>query len=264
VTTELDFKDVAGLQSDNRFKVINGNFLDTQYLIMNEHKAPFDKKEVRQAVQYAVNKANIAKVVFYGNYTTGAGPIPPGLLGYDKALDATYPHDPAKAKALLQQAAGTDLTITLLHKTEGYWPEEAQLLQADLQAVGFNVALSGVDEPSFYSKINASEHQIALNDWVMDTGDPDDIMWSVFSTKRARQRMGYENPDVDALNKDAQVERDPQKRRAMYLKSQQMILNDAPFVTLGYAKRAMGTKANVQGLLVGPLGDVVIRGVKIG
>ena len=98
----------------------------------------------------------------------------------------------------------------------------------------------------------------------MDTGDPDDIMWSVFSTKRARSRMGYENPQVDKLNKDAQVERNVDKRRQMYSSAQRMILDDGPFVTLGYAQRAMGAKANISGLLVGPLGDVVIRGVKIG
>jgi peptide/nickel transport system substrate-binding protein len=264
VTTELDFKDVAGLRADRRFQVVSGNFLDTQYVILNQHKPPFDKREARQAVQYAVNKANIAKVAFFGNYTVGAGPVPPGLLGYDKSLDEVYPHDPAKAKAMLEKAGANNMAVTLLHKTEAFWPEIAQLLQADLQAAGLQVSLQGLEEAAFYAKINASEHQMGLNDWVMDTSDPDDIMWSVFSTKRARQRMGYENPQVDKLNKDAQVERDPQKRREMYIKSQQLILQDGPFVTLGYAPRAMGAKANVQGLLVGPLGDVVIRGVKIG
>lgn len=264
VSTELDFKDVASLRSDKRLKVINGNFLDTQYLILNQHKPPFDKKEARQAVQSAVNKANIAKVVFYGNYTVGAGPVPPGLLAYDAGLAKVYPHDTARAKALLEKAGANNMAITLLHKTEGFWPEEAQLIQADLQAAGLKVTLQGVEEASFYSKINASEHQLALNDWVMDTSDPDDIMWSIFSTKRARQRMGYENPEVDKLNKDAQVERNVDKRREMYLRAQRMILDDGPFVTLGYAQRAMGAKANVTGLLVGPLGDVVIRGVKIG
>ena len=76
--------------------------------------------------------------------------------------------------------------------------------------------------------------------------------------------MGYENPEVDKLNTDAQVERNPDKRRDLYLKASRMILADAPFVTLGYPQRAMGAKAGVDGLLVGPLGDVVIRGVKIG
>jgi hypothetical protein len=42
----------------------------------------------------------------------------------------------------------------------------------------------------------------------MDTGDPDDIMFGVFSAPR-RKRMGYANSDVDKLNTDAQVERNP-------------------------------------------------------
>jgi peptide/nickel transport system substrate-binding protein len=264
VSTEMDFKDVAGLKADRRFQVITGTFLDTEYLILNSHKPPFDKKEARQAIQYAVNKANIAKVIYYGNYTTGAGPIPPGLLGYDEALSTVYPHDTAKAKALLEKAGANNMGITLLHKTEGFWPEEAQLIQADLQAAGLNVTLQGVEEATFYSMINSSKHQIALNDWVMDTGDPDDIMWSVFSTARARQRMGYNNPEVDRLNKAAQVERSAQKRRDLYVQAQRLILGDAPFVTLGYPHRAFGARAKVQGLMVGPLGDVVMRGVKIG
>ena len=65
-----------------------------------------------------------------------------------------------------------------------------------------------------------------------------------------------------SLNADAQVERNADKRRDLYLKSQRLILEDAPFVTLGYPQRAMGAKASVDGLLVGPLGDVVMRGVK--
>jgi peptide/nickel transport system substrate-binding protein len=264
VTAQLDFKDVGSLRDDKKFKVVTGTFLATQYLLLNQTKAPLDKKEVRQAIQVAVNKANLGKVSFYGNYTIGAGPVPPGLAGYDKSLEKVYPHDPARAKALLKKAGlGSDIPIVLTHKTEGLWPEQAQLIQSDLQGVGFQVTLQGLEEAAFYSKINASEHQIALNDWVMDTGDADNIMFSVFSTKRARQRMGYENPEVDKLNTAAQVERNADKRRDMYFRAQRLILEDGPFVTLGYPARAMGTRATVEGLKIGPLGDLVIRGITI-
>jgi peptide/nickel transport system substrate-binding protein len=262
VTTELEFKEIASLRDDKRFKVVTGPFLATQYILLHEKKPPFDKQEVRQAVQFAVNKANIGKVSFFGNYTLGAGPVPPGVSGYDKTLENVYPYDPARAKALLQKVGAGKLDFALTHKTEGFWPEIAQLIQSDLQAVGFTVTLRGLDEAAFYKSINASEHQAGLTDWTMDTGDPDNIMFSLFTTKRA-ERMGYKNPEVDKLNLAAQVERDPIKRRDFYIRAQKIILNDAPFVTLGYTRRAFGTKANVEGLLIGPLGDVVIRGVKI-
>jgi len=262
VTTELEFKDVGSLRSDKQFKVVTGPFLATQYILLQEQKAPFDKHEVRQAVQFAINKTNIGKVSFFGNYTIGAGPVPPGVSGYDKTLEKVYPYDPVRAKALLQKAGVANLAFALTHKTEGFWPEIAQLIQSDLQAVGFTVSLRGLDEAAFYKSINANEHQAGLTDWVMDTGDPDNIMFSLFTTDRAK-RMGYKNPEVDKLNLAAQVERNPDKRREMYIQAQHIILDDAPFVTLGYTRRAFGTKAGVEGLLVGPLGDVVIRGVKI-
>ena len=72
-------------------------------LFINEAVAPFDNAQVRQALQYAINKQNIADVVFYGHYTLGAGPIAPGLLGYDESLASTYTYDPEKAKKLLQK-----------------------------------------------------------------------------------------------------------------------------------------------------------------
>jgi peptide/nickel transport system substrate-binding protein len=75
--------------------------------------------------------------------------------------------------------------------------------------------------------------------------------------------MGYQNPAVDKLNTDAQVQRDPAKRRQMYIQAQQLILQDGPFLTLGYPNLAMGTKAGVSGLLLSPLSQVVMRGVRV-
>ena len=49
----------------------------------------------------------------------------------------------------------------------------------------------------------------------------------------------------------------------MYVQAQRLVLNDGPFATLGYPKTAWGAKAEISGLLVGPLGDVVIRGVRL-
>ncbi len=263
VATQLDFKDIPALRSDKRLKILSGSLLSTHYLILNQAKPPFDKQEARLAVQSAVNKANISKVVFAGNFAMGAGPVPPGVLGHDKALQNVYKQDPAQARSLLQKSGAADVPITLVHLTEGFWPEEAQLIQSDLQAVGFKVSLQGLDQAALFAKVNAAEHQLFLNEWVMDTGDPDDIMFGIFSAPR-RKRMGYANPEVDRLNTSAQVERNSDKRREMYVSAQRLIMSDAPFVTLGYPETAWGTKANVSGLLIGPLGDLVLRGVKLG
>jgi ABC-type transport system substrate-binding protein len=72
-----------------------------------------------------------------------------------------------------------------MHRVESVYPQIAQLIQADLQAVGMKVSLQGFEQAAFGAKINAGEHQVAINDWTMDNSDPDNVMWGLFSTNRA-------------------------------------------------------------------------------
>ena len=158
VTTELDLKDVDSVKSSATLQAVTGQFLDTQYLGMNLMVPPFDNQKVRQAVQYAINKDNISKALFYGNYTLGAGPIHPSLAGYDATLANMYPHDPDQAKQLLADAGmSSGLSFQLLTRSEGIWPLEVQLVQSDLEAIGANVTVRQLDSAAFYDEINASK-----------------------------------------------------------------------------------------------------------
>lgn len=261
LATEIDFKDINSVNSTSNLQTISGEFLNTQYLAISQLQPPFNNLKVRQAVEYAINKQNIANAIFYGNYTIGAGPVHPSLLGYDQSLQSMYTYDPNKAKQLLQEAGVTDLSFEILSRNESFWPQEATLVQADLAAIGAKVNIRQMDSAAFYAEINASKSQAFINDWVYDTGDPDNITLSMFSSPRALSRYGYNNPQVDALNKAAQVERDPQKRAQMYKDVQRLILEDAGMVILGYAKRVMGAKKGINNLKISPIGSLPLGGV---
>jgi len=137
-------------------------------------------------------------------------------------------------------------------------------VQADLQAVGLKVTIQQLDDASFFGQLNASAHQMALNDWTNDTGDPSNPMVTQFSSKRAMARMAYNNPQVDKLNAAAQVERDPAKRRDLYIRAQRLILEDAHYVVLGYPRLSNAARADIKGLAFSPLRDLVFRGVTAG
>jgi peptide/nickel transport system substrate-binding protein len=62
------------------------------------------KTEVRQALNYAVDRDAILKTVFQGQGTSTAQIFPPGSEGYVESLDDAYPYDPDKAKQLLADA----------------------------------------------------------------------------------------------------------------------------------------------------------------
>ncbi|MEA2583829.1 MAG: peptide/nickel transport system substrate-binding protein [Thermomicrobiales bacterium] len=259
VANQIDFKDVETVKNDPNLQVVSGTFWNTQFLAVNQAIAPFDNAQVRQALQYAVNKQNIADVVFYGNYTLGAGPIAPGLLGYDESLAQTYGYDPDQAKSLLLQAGASNLSFDLYNRTNSFWPLLGQLIQADLDAVGIKANLVSLEDAEFFAQIGAGKAPAFLNDWTWDNGDPDNIMFPLFASPRAETRLGYKNERVIELVVQAQTEKDPQVRTQLYLEAQKLILTDAINVILGYPDRIMGAAKKVQNLVLSPIGNIVLR-----
>ena len=263
VANQLDLKDVDSVSQDAALQLVAGDFWNVQFLALNANLAPFDTPDVRQALQYAINKQNIADVVFYGQYTLGAGPVAPGLLGYDETLATTYAFDPDKAKALLAAAGVTNASFDLYNRNNATWPLIGQLIQADLADVGVTANLVSLEDAQFFPKLGSDEVPAFLNDWTWDNGDPDNILNSLYVGDRAKSRLGYANPQVAQWIADGQTEADPDKRKAIYLQIQQQLLADSVSVYLGYPKRALAAAKNVQGLVLSPIGNIVLRDVSV-
>ena len=77
---------------------------------MNVTQPPFDDRRVRQALNYAVNKEHEIELLDDAAVISH-GILPPGTFGRDDAL-APYPHDPAKARALLAEAGYRTASIS--------------------------------------------------------------------------------------------------------------------------------------------------------
>ncbi|MFL5759411.1 MAG: ABC transporter substrate-binding protein [Thermomicrobiales bacterium] len=263
IANQIDFKDVESLKSDPNEQVISGTFWNLQYLGMNQSLAPFDNPSVRKALQYAINKQNIFDVVFFGNYTIGAGPVAPGLLGYDESLAQVYTYDADKAKSLLQEAGLSNVSFDLYNRSNSFWPTLGQLIQADLDAVGIKANLKSLQDADFFALIGDGKAPAFINDWTWDNADPDNIMYALFASDRAQTRLGYKNDQVIQLVTDAQTEKDSGQRTEQYQQAQKLILDDAINVFLGYPDRIIGAAKKVQGLVLSPIGNMVLRDVDI-
>jgi ABC-type transport system substrate-binding protein len=263
VANQLDFKDAGKIESDATLQLITGPFLNVQFLAFNQAVPPFDNPSLRMAVQHAVNKQSVAEVVAAGHYTPGAGPIAPTLIGYDPSLAERYPYDPEQAKALVAESGLTDISFDLVNRTNSFWPLLGQLIQADLAAVGITANLQSLEDAEFFDFLNSGEVHAFVNDWTWDNGDPDNVMFSLFTHERALNRMGYQNEEVNALNLEAQETADPDARAALYAEAQKLIMDDAIMVVLGYPEKAIGALAGVENLKVSPVGSVVLREVDL-
>jgi peptide/nickel transport system substrate-binding protein len=263
VANQIDFMNAPDIEADPNLQLITGPYLNVQFLAFNEAIPPFDNQTLRQAVQHAINKEAVAEVVTAGHYTLGAGPIAPTLIGYDPALAERYPYDPEQAQALIAESGLSDISFDLLNRSTTFWPLLGQLIQADLAAVGITVNLQSLEDAEFFDRLNSGEVQAFINDWTWDNGDPDNVMFSLFVHERAMNRMGYQNETVNELVLEAQVTADPDARAALYAEAQELILDDAIMVILGYPERAIGAQATVQNLVVSPVGSVVLRDVDL-
>lgn len=104
--------DIQSMASNSAFSVVNTSG-SVYPLGLNLTQPPFDKKEVRQAVNYAIDRARIAKQIF------GAAGVVTDLLwdpnspGYPKDLEQRYSYDPAKAKQMLAAAGATGAAVPI-------------------------------------------------------------------------------------------------------------------------------------------------------
>ena len=110
--------DLAEMQKDPNIQVINQPGLNIAYWAFNVAKPPFDKKEVRQALNMSIDKAAIIRDVYLGAGQAAKNLIPPILWSYnDKIQDFKY--DPEKAKAMLK-AAGVASPLDADHIPPGF------------------------------------------------------------------------------------------------------------------------------------------------
>jgi peptide/nickel transport system substrate-binding protein len=232
------------------------------YVAMNLEKSPFGNVLVRRAVAYAIDKAAIAK----GFYALGAVVAddwtPPGMVGGDPSLKA-YPHDAAKAKALLAQAGLAHGFATQLYyptSPRPYMPEPqriAEAIQADLKAAGIDVTLEPYEFSVFLTKVRNGEHPMCLIGWTGDNGDPDNFMYPLLDQDsavkgQAQNYSFWRDPNFHKLMLAGQQTVDEAKRAAIYRQANDLIHDQAPAVPLVHSIVSFAAKSSIDGIVPRP------------
>jgi len=237
--------DVALMKSDPNITLVQQNGLNVGYIAFNVEKKPFDNKQVRQALNMAVNKKAILDSVFQGAGQVAKNPIPPTLWGYnDKVVD--YAYDPAKAKALLAQAGfpnGAEVELWYLPVTRPYNPDGkrmAELIQADWDKIGVKTKLLTFEWGEYRKRSKAGEQQAMMFGWSGDNGDPDNFFVPLLgcsAVKGGGNVARWCNKDFeDAIQKAKGVTKQAD-RAALYEKAQLIAKEEAPWITIAHSVR---------------------------
>lgn len=225
---------------------------------------PLSDKRVRQALNYGVEKKAIAQIVTYG---MGAPQVTLPPASTPMALTAKnepYPYDPAKAKALLEQAGyknGFDLTINAVAGNADDAAELAAIQQMWAQ-LGVRLKVQLLDSTTNVAKYRASDFQMRSAIWTNDYNDPSQIVsYMAYFPAYEANRSGFNDPELNGLFEKSQTETDQQKRAEMFRRIQEIYIDAAPMVFLLDEPYPVALNARVQGFVQLPLGNYMFSGV---
>ncbi len=266
---ELDWVDavplqqVATLAADPRFTYVTDPVAGIpDYLAMNTTKAPFDKKEVRQAVAWALDRSDIRDLAYFGAGEVGVSEVPSGSVWFDGVDPYEGAPDVDRAKELLAAAGYPDgLSITYLGLPQ--YPEllkTGEVVRDQLKKVGIDMTIEQVDVSVWFDRFSSGDYEIT-SAYQERTIDPDNFYSLVLRSGAAVNTTGYASPEADALIDQAAAETDQAARQELYTQLRALVAEDAPltfvhFETLNYLMQKQVVGSRVTPALELGFGDV--------
>jgi peptide/nickel transport system substrate-binding protein len=266
-TDVVDFVPLSQIQSLNQGNTKAQAFVIQTYftLPMNITFKPLDDKNVRQALNYALDKEAILKAVFFGQGKFQNSPIPPGTY-WDKTLKG-YPFDLEKAKQLMAaSSAPKGFTFEQSIASGNNVAQQIATIAKDQWAkIGVTVNISQVESSALSANRKAGSVMAWTGGWTNDMSDPTEVANRVLrggtSTLGAYTR--YNNPALNSLIDTADLEQDPKKREMLYDQVQQMYLDDAPQVFVAYPPATAAWQSAVTGFSLDTLSFYRFEDVRV-
>jgi dipeptide transport system substrate-binding protein len=247
--------DLDAMRKEPRLVIQQKEGLNIGYIAFNVERKPFDNKLVRQALNYATNKAAILKAVYQGNGQVAKNPIPPILWGYNDAVQ-DYAYDPAKARQLLAQAGyanGFEVDLWYLPVTRPYNPDGkrmAELIQADWEKVGVRAKLVTYEWAEYRKRSKSGEQTVMMFGWSGDNGDPDNFFVPLLGCEAVKGGGNVSRwcnkPFEDLIIKAAQTPRQADRAK-LYEEAQVIVKEEAPWITIAHSVRFDALRKEVRG-----------------
>ncbi len=262
--------DVGAIKADSNLKVSEQEGLNVAYLAYNTTQAPFDKVEVRKALNMAINKQAIVDAVFQGAATVAKNPIPPTMWSYNNAIEDDK-YDPEAAKAALEAAGVKDLSMKIwaMPVARPYMlnaRRAAELIQSDFDKVGVKAEIVSYEWAEYLDKSKAKDRDGAVMlGWTGDNGDPDNFLDTLLGCDAVggNNRAQWCNKEFDDLVTKAQQVTDVAERTKLYEQAQVVFKREAPWATLDHSLSIVPMRKNVEGFVQSPLGDFTFDTVDI-
>ncbi|HEY7348370.1 MAG TPA: peptide ABC transporter substrate-binding protein [Ktedonobacterales bacterium] len=229
-----------------------GPALSIGYLSPNSAVAPFDNLTVRQAFAEAVDRDTIANQLLRGFVLPSDHIVPQGMPGYNANLKGLS-FDPKDAKDKLTSVypdVSKMPAVTLEYPKVADNDKVAAKLQQDFQTyLGVHINLNAVDFEQLIPDVYTNKVQFYFLGWIADYPDPQDWTSLQFVKGSPNNTMNFENPQVDQLVAQADVEQDQAMRISLYNQAEELAVDGVAWIPISQGKNVYTFQTYVKGFV---------------
>jgi oligopeptide transport system substrate-binding protein len=213
---------------------------------------PFKDPRVRRAFALAIDKAKIARTVFFGFYQPAASIVPPGIPGFYGGYKG-LPYDPAQAKKLLDEAGMMGklppLTMAMNPISQDYQMASEAAAAMLKENLGVDVRLQRQEFASFQQGMNRrTVFPAFMTGWAADYLDYSDYLDLLLYSRSSLDRVSYANPEFDKLGDQANAAPTDAARTTLYHRAEALAVEDGAMIPIVFTQFAMLKKPYVHGL----------------
>lgn len=257
-------EEIPRLEKSGKLKVAKVPSLRTMFLQFNMTKeSPILNKQVRQALNYAVDVDSIIKNILMGNGRKLSGQVlSKEYQGFNPGLKP-YPYDPDKAMELIKAAGAQDYTFTIMAPVGRYQrgKEVAEVVGGQLNSVGIKTKVQLLEWGQFIKKMLAKE-LFPMGFWGGRMAPAAELYYGAMVLP-VSPYSNYVNPEFTELFNQATKTADPVKAEASWHKIAELCREDPPFLFLYQTMDIWGINERVNGFVPSPDGLVDLSALDV-
>ncbi len=259
----------------NRISLLTGPYLNTEYLgilvdtsLPGVKNNPLKDVRIRQALSYGFDRRKMMRYLRNNIGIPGtAGMVPPGLPWFDNAAISGYDYDPEKVKQLLAEAgypAGKGLPAITITTNASYL-DLCKYIQSQLNEAGFEIKIDVTPPGTLRDMIAQSKVNFFRGSWIADYPDPENYLSLFLSQNFCPKGPNYTHfasREYDRLYIAAALEKNDSLRGLIYMKMDNLVMQQAPVIILYYDQVLRFTQKDIKGLTCNPLNLLTLKKVR--
>ena len=220
----------------------------------------------RQAISLAIDRKQIVDEVYQGSVGLATGLVADGVPRRDgNACGDRCRFDPDRAKELLVEAfpAGNIPEVAIDHDDDPTQAAVAAMIKTELDTVGIPSVLRPHAFADYGRFLVSGRQELFRLGWIADYPSPDGFLTPLFSSASPDNLTGLSSPEIDQKLSAARAEADPEKRLALYLEAEQLVLDQYVVIPVAQLESRMVASSRVKGFDLDALGTFDGAGVSV-